>query len=162
MTDLRALSPPQWCRSRSRSPVTCEAAILKYPQDLIVPCRYISASGKCFSDDGSAETCSKMPPSPPVPPPPPLPPLLPPPTALVAEVSAKRACLLGCATSDVSAVSPLGVLPVLTSSNRAVYPEWHEYVQGIYGVGTPRFPIDLNNFNWFYWCTPPSAFGLAN
>lgn len=56
-------------------------------------------------------------------------------------------------TYDLSQVSPLHQLPVLTSSNADEYPEWHAYIESIYG-DSPPFPVVLDTFNWFYWTAP--------
>ena len=44
-------------------------------------------------------------------------------------------------------------LPVLNRSNTEEFPQWHAYVQRIYGA-TLAYPIDLNTFTWFYWFAP--------
>ena len=40
-------------------------------------------------------------------------------------------------------------LPVLTTENRAKWPEWHNYYEQVYGLPVAS-AVDLNAFSWFY------------
>ena len=44
-------------------------------------------------------------------------------------------------------------LPVLTDANRGEEPEWHAYVEALYG-GVAALPLDLRTFTFFYWSAP--------
>ncbi len=44
-------------------------------------------------------------------------------------------------------------LPVLTTKNTKQYPQWHKYVERVYGQSVSQ-PIDLNTFTWFYYYAP--------
>lgn len=95
-----------------------------------------------------------MPPA--APPTPSMPPAAPPSLSLPVPpaLSEYRATLLReRATYNISAVATVDGLPVLNESNRDTYAEWHDYVARIYG-GALRYPIDLNQFTWFYFASP--------
>lgn len=57
------------------------------------------------------------------------------------------------ATYNISLVQILNSLPILDARNKNEFPEWHTYIQRIYGASV-SLPIDLNKLTWFYWASP--------
>ena len=84
-TDLRSLSPPQWCNddpARREHSEICQGAYVSLPWGPWIACEYDSSQGVCAESAKLIYKCSwhRWPPSPPPNPPPP-PPLMPTPSA---------------------------------------------------------------------------------